>query len=183
MHARLAATAVALGALGALASFAAPAGASTAGCHTSGAFAGYCGTQANGNDLAINVKQNVAKSGQPIVGYSSKVVTPGSDFVWQAIGDGSGNKEAIYAPGGMLAVSNGQYLCLSDPEQAGAAALQLRYCNGSKFQAWNNDGVTGAWLNANDGKAISQSTTTGNQLTMVAAPTASAPATAWTFTS
>jgi hypothetical protein len=150
------------------------ASAATTGCQDSGAFAGYCGTQLNGNHLSMNVKQNVAQNGRPIVGYAYSAAQ-NEDFTWVAIGAGdyAGQKEAIYSPNGVLT-----NLCLANPLQSGAAPVQLRFCNRLKWQAWSFNGNN--WVSAADGNVISESTTAGSNLLTMVPPVDNAAAD-WTF--
>jgi hypothetical protein len=168
------------GALALVPMLASSAGASTTGCAAGGgAFAGYCGTQVNNNSVAMNVKGNGAKWGTPIVGYTSHVATPGSDFTWIEQGNGSGLKEAIYTPNGTFPTQSGQLLCLSQPSTTVGTGYALRFCNLSGYQGFSYSG--GQWVNEASGQAISQSTTASNALVSVTAGSPTAEST-WTFT-
>jgi hypothetical protein len=151
-------------------------GAATVGCQDSGAFQGYCGTQTNGLHLAMNVKQNVAKSGQPVIGYALSAAQ-NEDFIWLQQGNApAGQKEAIYAPNGVPTS-----LCLSDPEQSGAATYQLRSCNGSMYQGFTY--TDGEWINAKSGCAISSNTDGKSNLLEHADAGTDNDHTTWTFSS
>jgi hypothetical protein len=163
-----------------LLAFAGPAGASTPGV-TTGAFAGYGGTQTDGESPAMSwdVKQQAARVGQPIIAWPNSDSDRALDFVALAPGTGSlhGAKMFIYAPGGRI--SN---LCVAEPFQG--AALVLRWCNGSQWQVFvaQQVGSTSSyeWVNQATSDVVSANGIR-SPLTGIAPPSTPGPGVEWTF--
>src|SRR5690242_13075277 len=109
---RLAVLAVAAGALAGGILTASPALASTPGC-TAGAYAGYCGTQADNAALVlvINARGRSAGYGNPVIGWTDSSSDPATDWFQLAYkGDPALGVMFEFAPGGTLT-----NMCASDP--------------------------------------------------------------------
>jgi hypothetical protein len=178
--------ATAAAAIAATAGFAVTAQASTTGC-TGGVYSGYCGTQksAETTSMAWNVYQQTAKAGTKIIAY-----TPGSyqaeDFFTFAYQGGS-TKVFEYAPNGVA--SN---LCISEP--AAHAGLELRVCNGSRWQQEQataaatvtvngQDVQTFTWTNVATGDTITDPAGLRSQLAGIDAPATPIAASEFYFSS
>ncbi len=157
-----------------------PAAASTPGC-TTGAFAGYCGTETDGETPAMSwdVKQQAARAGQPIIAWPDSDSDRALDFV--ALKPGTGNVQAakmfIYAPDGLIT-----NLCISEPFQG--AALVLKACNGSQWQIFTAQQVSDTssyeWVNQATGDVVSANGIR-SPLTGIAPPSTPGPGVEWTF--
>jgi hypothetical protein len=127
---RLAVLAVAVGALAGGLLTASPVLASTPGC-TAGAYAGYCGTQADNAALVlvIDARGRSAAYGNPVIGWTNSSSDPGTDWFQLAYkGNPALGVMFQFAPGGTLT-----NMCASDP---GNGFIVERPCNGSNFQRW-----------------------------------------------
>jgi hypothetical protein len=153
--------------------------ASTPGC-TAGAFAGYCGTQANNasTDLVLDSNMQGTATNTKVIGWPNSTADPGTDWVQLAYGgDAALGVMWIYAPNGII--SN---MCASDP---GDSLVVLRQCNGSNWQRWIATPVSGeagffTWTNRATHKIL-QSGAKGAQLTTVTPPTTPTGAQQWKF--
>jgi hypothetical protein len=151
------------------------ANASTTGC-TSGAFAGYCGTQQNLSALpiAFDVKGQHKVANTPIIGWKENAGDPATDFFTYAY-DGGSTKVFLYAPDGVPTD-----LCISQP--AANAGLILRNCNGSAWQQFTataaGSGYT--WTNLATGQIVT-STVQGGQLSGENTTATPSLAQEWTF--
>lgn len=174
--ARLVSWVVLLGAVLAVA-VAGPARASTPGC-TGGVYAGYCGTQTDGEPVALSfdVYQQHAKAGNKIIGYPDSSGDRAVDFFTFAY-DGGKAKIFEYAPDGVA--SN---LCITEP--AAHTGLVLAVCSGSAHEQFTATEVTGGytWTDDATGDLVSATGLRG-QLAGVTAPGTLTAADVWTSAS
>lgn len=144
--------------------------ASTSGC-TSGAYAGYCGTQVNNSSLGVPalVMDSAGQSAaldNPIIGWTDSASDPATDwFQLPYEGNPSLGVMFFFAPGGAITG-----MCASDP---GNGRVVLRGCNGSNWQRWvaTASSYTGfyIWTNRATGRILSAGNK-GAQLTTVPEP-------------
>jgi hypothetical protein len=153
--------------------------ASTAAC-VSGAYAGYCGTQANNasTDLVLDSSGQGTAYNNKVIGWPNSTTDPGTDWVNLAFaGSPSNGVMFIFAPNGII--SN---MCAADP---GDSLVVLRPCNGSNWQRWIPTAVSGqagffTWTNRATHKIL-QSGSKGSQLITVTPPTAPSGNQQWRF--
>jgi hypothetical protein len=153
--------------------------ASTPAC-TSGAYAGYCGTQANNasTDLVLDSAGQGTATNNKVIGWPNSTSDPGTDWVNLAFGGNPANGVMwIFAPNGII--SN---MCAADP---GNNLVVLRACNGSNWQRWIATPVSGqagffTWTNRATHKIL-QSGARGAQLITVTPPTTPSGNQQWRF--
>jgi hypothetical protein len=153
--------------------------ASTPGC-TAGAFAGYCGTQANNasTDLVLDSAGQGTATNNKVIGWPNSTSDPGTDWVQLAFGGNAANGVMwIFAPNGII--SN---MCAADP---GNGLVVLRGCNGSNWQRWIGTPVSGqagfdTWTNRATHRIL-QSGAKGAQLVTVTPPTTPSGSQQWRF--
>lgn len=153
--------------------------ASTAAC-VSGAYAGYCGTQANNasTDLVLDSSGQGTAYNNKVIGWPNSTTDPGTDWVNLAFAGSPANGVMfIFAPNGII--SN---MCAADP---GDSLVVLRPCNGSNWQRWIPTAVSGqagffTWTNRATHKIL-QSGSKGSQLITVTPPTTPSGNQQWRF--
>jgi hypothetical protein len=141
--------------------------ASTSGC-TSGAYAGYCGTQVNNASLGVpalvfNAAGAKAVANNKVIGWTNSTSNAADDWFQLPYG---GNPASgvmfVFAPRGVVSG-----MCAADP---GNNKVVLRPCNGSNWQRWvaTSTSYTGfyTWTNRGTHKIL-QSNGKGGQLTTV----------------
>jgi|SRR5579872_372721 len=156
--------------------------ASTPGC-TTGAWAGYCGTQTDAESPAMSwdVYKQRAAVGNKLIAWPDSDTDRAVDFVAVKPGTNSdGNaKFFVYAPDGQ--VTN---LCVSEPSPR--AGLVLAQCNGSAFQVFTAVPIAGTdlfeWVNKASGDVVA-AVGIRSQLTGEAPPSTPGPGVEWSFTS
>jgi hypothetical protein len=142
--------------------------ASTPRC-TSGAYFGYCATQAdNGSPVLVmdSARQRTTTDNR-VIGWPDSASDPATDwFQLPYAGDNSLGIMFVFAPNGVI--SN---MCAADP---GDSRVVLRRCNGSSWQRWipTEIGSTGffTWMNRATHRIL-QSGAMGSQLVTVPPPT------------
>jgi hypothetical protein len=153
--------------------------ASTPAC-TTGAYAGYCGVQANNasTDLVLDSSGQGIAANTKVIGWPNSTSDPGTDWVQLAYGGNAANGVMwIYAPNGVI--SN---MCAADP---GDNLVVLRPCNGSNWQRWDATPVSGqagfqTWTNRATHKIL-QSGAKGAQLITVTPAMSSSGNQQWRF--
>lgn len=141
--------------------------ASTPGC-TSGAYFGYCATEAdNGSPVLVmdSAKQRTTLDNR-VIGWLDSASDPATDWVQLPYaGDNSLGIMFVFAPDGRI--SN---MCAADP---GDGLVELRGCDGSSWQRWipAEVGSTGlfTWMNLATHRIL-QSGGLGSQLVTVPRP-------------
>jgi hypothetical protein len=153
--------------------------ASTPGC-TGGAYAGYCGVQANNasTDLVMDSAGQGTGTNNKVIGWPNSTADPGTDWVQLPYGGNPANGVMwIFAPNGIP--SN---MCAADP---GDNLVVLRTCNGSNWQRWDATSVPGqagfqTWTNRATHKIL-QSGVKGAQLITVSPPSTPSGNQQWRF--
>lgn len=166
-------------AVGALVLAAQGAQASTPAC-TVGAYAGYCGVQANNasTDLVMDSFGQGTATNNKVIGWPNSTSDAGTDWVQLAFGGNAANGVMwIFAPNGVI--SN---MCAADP---GDSLVVLRTCNGSNWQRWDATPVSGqagfnTWTNRATHKIL-QSGAKGSQLITVTPPSTPSGNQQWRF--
>jgi hypothetical protein len=144
----------------------------------SGIYAGYTGTQENGNDQSV-----VVQNSTPVASSHSR----GSDdcFFWFAY-DGGQNKIAEYAPDGVasnLVLSVQDRWGFGKNNRGSAEEVVLQKADGSLDQQWNyNTADNGTWTN--EGTNLVLTVGRNGQLELATPPTGTVPPQEdWTFQS
>lgn len=159
--------------------FAVAAQATTTACAT-GTLGAYCGTQADGNQLAVATSGTPAYNRAIVAEPNASVAT--TDFAWfvPAGNFPAGSKQAMVTPSGALSG-----YCLSDPDQvyaghANAHAIVERPCSGeNRWQTWTFNGS--GWTNSATGLVLTDNGK-GKPLTDATAVSGDAAQT-WAFSS